>query len=72
MVLGSPGRARRMRVLLDGRPIPAALAGSDVHHGSVAVSFQRLYDLVDLPSVQPHTLRLVPEKGVTGYSFTFG
>jgi thiol-disulfide isomerase/thioredoxin len=72
MVLGSPGRARRMRVLLDGRPIPAALAGSDVHHGSVAVSFQRLYDLVDLPSVQRHTLRLVPEKGVTGYSFTFG
>jgi cytochrome c biogenesis protein CcdA/thiol-disulfide isomerase/thioredoxin len=72
MVLGSKGHARRMRVLLDGRPIPAALAGSDVHDGSVAVSFQRLYELVDLPSVQRHTLRLIPESGVTGYSFTFG
>jgi cytochrome c biogenesis protein CcdA/thiol-disulfide isomerase/thioredoxin len=72
MVLGSAGRPRRMRVLLDGRPIPAALVGSDVHDGSVTVSFQRLYELVDLPAVQRHTLRLVPERGVTGYSFTFG
>jgi cytochrome c biogenesis protein CcdA/thiol-disulfide isomerase/thioredoxin len=72
MVLGSPGRPRRMRVLLDGRPIPARLAGSDVHDGSVAVSFQRLYELVDLPAAQRHTLRLIPQRGVTGYSFTFG
>jgi cytochrome c biogenesis protein CcdA/thiol-disulfide isomerase/thioredoxin len=72
LVLGSPGGSRRVRVLLDGRPIPARLAGADVHDGVVTVSSQRLYDLVDLPRVEHRTLRLVPEKGVTGYAFTFG
>ncbi len=72
LVLGSHGRSRRVRVLLDGRPIPARLAGADVHGGVVEVSSQRLYDLVDLPRVERHTLRLVPERGVTGYAFTFG
>jgi cytochrome c biogenesis protein CcdA/thiol-disulfide isomerase/thioredoxin len=72
VVLGSPGRERRMRVLLDGRPIPAALAGADVHNGVVVVSAQRLYEVVDLPRVEHHVLRLIPEPGVTGYSFTFG
>jgi cytochrome c biogenesis protein CcdA/thiol-disulfide isomerase/thioredoxin len=72
MVLGSPGRARQMRVLLDGRPIPDSLAGADVHDGSVAVSAQRLYELVDLPRVEDHLLTLQPEPGITGYSFTFG
>ncbi len=72
MVLGSPGRVRQMRVLLDGRPIPASVAGADVHGGTVTVSSQRLYDLVDLPRVERHTIRLIPEKGVTGYSWTFG
>jgi cytochrome c biogenesis protein CcdA/thiol-disulfide isomerase/thioredoxin len=71
-VLGSPDHSRRMRVLLDGHPIPAGFAGADVHHGVVTVSAQRLYDLVDLPRVEHHVLRLVPEPGVTGYSFTFG
>jgi len=72
LVLGSSGRSRRVRVLLDGRPIPARLAGADVHDGVVEVSSQRLYDLVDLPRVERHTLRLLPERGVTGYAFTFG
>jgi cytochrome c biogenesis protein CcdA/thiol-disulfide isomerase/thioredoxin len=72
LVLGSPGRSRRVRVLLDGRPIPVRLAGADVHHGVVTVTSQRLYDLVDLPRVEHRTLRLVPERGVMGYAFTFG
>jgi cytochrome c biogenesis protein CcdA/thiol-disulfide isomerase/thioredoxin len=72
LVLGSPGHDRRMRVLLDGRPISSADAGSDVHGGAVTVSAQRLYNLVDLPRVGHHVLRLVPEAGVTGYAFTFG
>ncbi|HMJ72148.1 MAG TPA: cytochrome c biogenesis protein DipZ [Solirubrobacterales bacterium] len=72
LVLGSPGHSRRMRVLLDGRPIPAGLAGSDVENGVVDVTAQRLYNLVDLPKVEHHTLRLIPEAGVTGYAFTFG
>ncbi len=72
VVLGSPGHSRRMRVLLDGHPIPTRLAGADVHGGEVEVSAQRLYEVVDLPKVENHVLRLIPEPGVTGYSFTFG
>jgi cytochrome c biogenesis protein CcdA/thiol-disulfide isomerase/thioredoxin len=72
LVLGSPGHSRRMRVLLDGKPISSADAGSDVHGGVATISAQRLYNLVDLPRVGHHVLRLVPEAGVTGYAFTFG
>ncbi|HMB52717.1 MAG TPA: cytochrome c biogenesis protein DipZ, partial [Thermoanaerobaculia bacterium] len=70
--LGSPGEPRRVRVLLDGKPIPARLAGDDVKNGAVTVDEQRLYDLVDLPKVEQRRLRLVPESGVEGYAFTFG
>jgi cytochrome c biogenesis protein CcdA/thiol-disulfide isomerase/thioredoxin len=73
LVLGSDdGKPRRMRVLLDGRPIPDALAGADVHGGSVEIAAHRLYDLVDLAAVGRHDLTLVPERGITGYAFTFG
>jgi cytochrome c biogenesis protein CcdA/thiol-disulfide isomerase/thioredoxin len=72
LVLGSPGRPRGVKVLLDGKPIPPSLAGSDVHDGTVEVDSQRLYNLVDMPSVANHVLTLEPEAGVTGYAFTFG
>jgi cytochrome c biogenesis protein CcdA/thiol-disulfide isomerase/thioredoxin len=72
LVLGSPGHARRMRVLLDGRPIPDALAGRDVHGGVATIGAQRLYDLVDLPRVERHRLELRPDDGIQGYAFTFG
>jgi hypothetical protein len=61
-----------MQVLLDGRPIPPAVAGSDVHGGRVEVDAQRLYELVDLPRVEHHVLTLRPQPGAMGYSFTFG
>jgi cytochrome c biogenesis protein CcdA/thiol-disulfide isomerase/thioredoxin len=72
LVLGSPGQDRKVRVLLDGRPISSAEAGSDVHGGAVTVTGQRLYNLVDLPKVGHHVLTLEPEAGVEGYAFTFG
>jgi thiol-disulfide isomerase/thioredoxin len=72
LVLGSQGKARRMRVKLDGRPISSADAGSDVHDGVVDVTSQRLYNLVNLPKVEHHVLELEPEAGITGYAFTFG
>jgi cytochrome c biogenesis protein CcdA/thiol-disulfide isomerase/thioredoxin len=72
LVLGSPGRSRHVRVLLDGRPIPNRLAGSDVHDGVLTVTDQRLYNLVELPKVEQGALKLIPEEGVMGYAFTFG
>jgi cytochrome c biogenesis protein CcdA/thiol-disulfide isomerase/thioredoxin len=72
LVLGSPGRDRQVKVLLDGQPISGADAGSDVHDGAVTVSGQRLYNLVDMPAVGHHVLTLEPETGVEGYAFTFG
>jgi cytochrome c biogenesis protein CcdA/thiol-disulfide isomerase/thioredoxin len=72
LVLGTvDGRPRKVKVTLDGKPVGAA-AGSDVHHGVVTVTSQRLYELVDLPRVGHHLLRLEPEAGVMGYAFTFG
>ena len=73
LVLGSEGgEARRMRVLLDGRPISRDLAGADVKAGAVTIAEHRLYELVDLPRVGRHGLTLVPEPGISGYAFTFG
>jgi hypothetical protein len=72
LVLGSPGHPRKMKVLLDGKPISAADAGKDVHGGVATITDQRLYNLVELPKVEHHVLELVPEGGVQGYAFTFG
>lgn len=72
LVLGSTQRPRHLRLLLDGRPIPSSLSGGDVHRSIATVSFQRLYRLVELPSVQRHLLTLEFEPGLTGYAFTFG
>lgn len=72
LVLGSPAHPRRVKVSLDGRPIAPAVAGADVHGGVVTVDSQRLYELIDLPRVGHHVLRLEPEAGVMGYAFTFG
>jgi cytochrome c biogenesis protein CcdA/thiol-disulfide isomerase/thioredoxin len=72
LVLGSPTRARKMQVLLDGRPVSPGTAGADVHGGAVSVGAQRLYRLVSLPKAGDHQLELRPEAGTRGYAFTFG
>jgi hypothetical protein len=72
LVLGSPDRARRMQVLLDGRPVRPGSAGPDASGGVVRVRGQRLYRLVSLPQSGDHMLELRPEKGTRGYAFTFG
>jgi cytochrome c biogenesis protein CcdA/thiol-disulfide isomerase/thioredoxin len=72
VVLGSPGRARRVKVLLDGKPISRRLAGADARSATVRVRAHRLYDVADLPGVESRTVTLRFEHGVTGYSFTFG
>jgi cytochrome c biogenesis protein CcdA/thiol-disulfide isomerase/thioredoxin len=72
LVLGSPGRSRRVRVLLDGRPLPDRLAGPDVRGGVARVGAQRLYRLIDFGRVERRLVTLEFEPGVAGYAFTFG
>jgi cytochrome c biogenesis protein CcdA/thiol-disulfide isomerase/thioredoxin len=73
LVLSSPGeRPLPVHVLLDGRPIAAADAGSDVRGGVVTVRRERLYTLVTLRRSERHRLTLRFAPGVTGYAFTFG
>jgi cytochrome c biogenesis protein CcdA/thiol-disulfide isomerase/thioredoxin len=73
LVLSSDGDLpRRVRVLLDGKPIAAADAGADVRDSVVTVRRQRLYSLVKVDSTQEHVLTLGLDPGVSGYAFTFG
>ena len=73
LVLSSPGeRPLPVQVLLDGRPLSSADAGSDVHHDTVTVRRQRLYSLVSLSGDERHRLSLRFAPGVSGYAFTFG
>ena len=61
-----------VQVLLDGKPVPASVAGADVQGGQVTVRGQRLYSLVSLPGDEQHTLKVVVPPGVSAYDFTFG
>jgi cytochrome c biogenesis protein CcdA/thiol-disulfide isomerase/thioredoxin len=73
LVLGSRGgKPRQVRVLLDGRPLPDRLAGSDVRGGRLTVRGERLYRLVELDRPGRHLLELELAPGVSGYAFTFG
>ena len=73
LVMSSRGRRpRKVRVLVDGEPVPRARAGEDVSGGVATVTDERLYRLVSLPRAGEHRLELRFERGVTGYAFTFG
>lgn len=72
LVMHGNGRARDVRVLLDGKPIPDSLAGEDVRDGVLRVREQRLYRIVDLPGVERRDLRLELPPGVSAFAFTFG
>jgi cytochrome c biogenesis protein CcdA/thiol-disulfide isomerase/thioredoxin len=73
LVMTSAGNLpRTARVLLDGRPIPTADSGADVHGGRVTVVGQRLYSLVSLPTDEPQTVTIDVPPGVSAYDFTFG
>ncbi len=73
LVLSSQGeRPLPVQVLLDGHPISARDAGSDVRGSTVTVRRQRLYSLVSLARGERHRLSLRFAPGVSGYAFTFG
>jgi cytochrome c biogenesis protein CcdA/thiol-disulfide isomerase/thioredoxin len=72
LVIGSTSGAREVRFLLDGHSLGPSEAGSDLRGSRATVAFQRLYRIVELPSVQRHVLTVQPRSGTTVYSFTFG
>jgi cytochrome c biogenesis protein CcdA/thiol-disulfide isomerase/thioredoxin len=73
LVMTSAGNVpRSARVLINGRPIPRAEQGADVHGGLVTVRGQRLYSLVSLPSDARQTLTIQIPPGISAYDFTFG
>jgi cytochrome c biogenesis protein CcdA/thiol-disulfide isomerase/thioredoxin len=73
LVMTSAGNVPRTgQVLLDGKPIAAGQAGSDVHNGLVTVRGQRLYSLVSAPDDETATLTVKLPPGVSAYDFTFG
>jgi cytochrome c biogenesis protein CcdA/thiol-disulfide isomerase/thioredoxin len=61
LVLGSPDRPRNVRILLDGKPLR-----------QMTVRQQKLYTLVNLPTLGHHQLELRFDPGIKGYAFTFG
>jgi cytochrome c biogenesis protein CcdA/thiol-disulfide isomerase/thioredoxin len=74
LVLTSAHNApRTVRVLLDGKPIAAKYAGTDVRPGGrVTVRGQRLYSLVSAPADETATITVKVPPGVSAYDFTFG
>jgi thiol-disulfide isomerase/thioredoxin len=61
-----------VRVLLDGRPVAAAAAASDVHGANLRVGGPRLYRVIALPKAGAHVLTLVAGRGFSLFTFTFG
>ena len=74
LVMTSAGNVpRRGRVLLAGKPIPAADRGSDVGPGGwFTVRSQRLYSLVKLRQDATMLLSVQLPHGIAAYDFTFG
>ena len=73
LVLTSAGGSpRRVGIEINGHPISAAEAGTDVHGGTVTVRGQRLYSLVALPTDEERLLTVRVPPGVQAYDFTFG
>jgi len=72
---GEDGKPVRFRVLLDGKPLPAADAGADVAaDGTGTVNEHRLYQLVrQRGTIGPHRFEIeFLDAGVQAYAFTFG
>lgn len=72
---GEDGKPVRFRVLLDGKPLPAAEAGADVAaDGTGTVNEHRLYQLIrQRGTIGPHRFEIeFLDAGVQAYAFTFG
>lgn len=64
---------RTATIFLDGAPITTTHAGSDVDDGGVQIKEHDLYNLVDSPDYETHTILIeFDEPGVQVFTFTFG
>ena len=61
-----------LQVLLDGNPITADNAGTDIQNDVVHVTENRLYNLVSSSVAGQHTLTIIAQSGFEIYTFTFG
>jgi thiol-disulfide isomerase/thioredoxin len=61
-----------VRLMLDGKPVPAKVLGADAPAGAVRVSASDLYRLLHLTSPETHRLTLIADKGFRLFTFTFG
>jgi thiol-disulfide isomerase/thioredoxin len=67
---GAPIKAH---VLLDGKPMPGQVAGTDVKNGELTITGSRLYQLFSQPTPEPHRIDIIFETpGARVYTFTFG
>lgn len=73
IVASSDGGAT-VQVLLDGKPIDAAVKGEDVDDaGNMGIKESRLYHIVHTEKAETHMLQLRVSKGaLKAYTFTFG
>jgi len=72
-LVASAANETAVSVFLDGTPVPAAVAGSDVVAGVAMVRDERLYSLIEGSAYGEHTLVLdITEPGFRAYTFTFG
>lgn len=64
----------KVRVFLDGQPLPAQYQTNDTdENGVITVDQARIYDLLDLKQdYGEHELRLQFESGISAFAFTFG
>jgi archaellum component FlaG (FlaF/FlaG flagellin family) len=63
-----------VEVLIDGKPIPAGMRGSDVDaNGLLHISENRLYSVVKDSAWGQHTIKLLLKSGtLQAFTFTFG
>ena len=72
-LVASAGNVTAVTVLLDGKPVPADKAGTDVTGSVAMVGDERLYSLIQGNEYRSHTLELdIPGPGLRAYTFTFG
>lgn len=74
LVAASPGGSITVKVLRDGKPLPAAERGADLNgNGEATIREDRLYNLIHGADYGEHTIQIeVQNAGLQAYTFTFG